>query len=565
MVKAKKQTNHRFWSLLPLGLVALFSIWTIRPLLALGFFPIHDDTQVVRVSQMALALKEGQFPVRWVKDLGYGYGYPIFNFYAPLAYYIGAIFNLIGFGALVATKMMIGLGAVLGGVSMYFLAKEFWGKLGGLMAALFYLYLPYKAVDLYVRGAIAELWALAFLPLVFLGLWLLLKEKKSGIIIGSLGLALVILSHNLTALMLIPFFGLAALATFGFSQKKKLFLAQLSLLVLLGLGLGAFYWLPALGEMNLTQVQAQVGGGADWSDHFVFLDQLWASPWGFAGSASGRLDGMSFMIGKIHLLFAGLVLLVTLLSQRPQKKEKVGAWLAAGLLLLAICLTNQLSAPVWRLVSAMAFIQYPWRFLVLAGFLVSFLAGGIVLYLRRNSPLAYLPAFFIMITLISLNSGYFRPQFLSQTSDQAYLEEFNLKWLTSKISDEYLPKDFPNPQNPGEVAWERLMVLDQTEPVILKDKTNQLVFETQSDQEAVAIINLAYFPSWRFWIDGQETVPQPEEGVIKLTLPSGDHLVEARLTSTLIQKTANFISLFSLGGLFFLLKRGGDQSGHPKN
>ena len=167
MEKVKKKAKKKIkslWFLAPLVLVALFSFWVIRPLFNSGFFPIHDDTQVVRVSQMALALREGQFPVRWVKDLGYGYGYPIFNFYAPLAYYLGAFFNLSGFSALVATKVMIGLGSVLGGILMYFLASKFWGKLGGVIAALFYLYLPYKAVNIYVRGAVAELWALAFLP-----------------------------------------------------------------------------------------------------------------------------------------------------------------------------------------------------------------------------------------------------------------------------------------------------------------------------------------------------------------------------------------------------------------
>ena len=124
----------------PVLLVLILSFWAIRPLLTFGFFPIHDNTQVVRVQQMASALQDGQFPVRWVRDLGYGYGYPLFNFYAPLVYYVGAFFNLIGFNSLIATKMMMGLGVLLAGVFMYFLAREFWGKIGGIAAALFYVY-----------------------------------------------------------------------------------------------------------------------------------------------------------------------------------------------------------------------------------------------------------------------------------------------------------------------------------------------------------------------------------------------------------------------------------------
>ncbi|HSA83405.1 MAG TPA: hypothetical protein VLF20_00780, partial [Patescibacteria group bacterium] len=79
----------------PLLLVLGLSYWAVAPFFLPGFFPMHDDTQVARVFEMHKALIDGQFPVRWVADLGYHYGYPIFNFYAPLAYYIGAFFMVL--------------------------------------------------------------------------------------------------------------------------------------------------------------------------------------------------------------------------------------------------------------------------------------------------------------------------------------------------------------------------------------------------------------------------------------------------------------------------------------
>src|SRR3990170_8274901 len=97
--------NIKFRTVAPLILVVALSIVTIQPLISNGFFPMHDDTQPARLYEMAQALKDGQFPVRWVKDLGYGYGYPIFNFYGPLPYYLGAGFMFLGVDALVATKL----------------------------------------------------------------------------------------------------------------------------------------------------------------------------------------------------------------------------------------------------------------------------------------------------------------------------------------------------------------------------------------------------------------------------------------------------------------------------
>src|SRR5438105_15010330 len=98
---------HNFNKFLPLLFVLIFSYWAIKPLFISGFFPIHDDTQIARVFEMKKSLADGMFPVRWVEDLGYGYGYPIFNFYAPLAYYVGGFFNLACFVVLDATKIML--------------------------------------------------------------------------------------------------------------------------------------------------------------------------------------------------------------------------------------------------------------------------------------------------------------------------------------------------------------------------------------------------------------------------------------------------------------------------
>ena len=151
--------------------ILFLSIFSVVPFFNSGFFPMHDDAQVARVFEMGKALKDGIFPVRWVSGLGYGYGYPIFNFYAPLSYYFGGFINTSGFDALVSTKIMMVFGIIMAGAFMYLLAREFWGEIGGIISALFYIYAPYHAVDIYVRGDVSEFYAYAFIPLMFLGFY----------------------------------------------------------------------------------------------------------------------------------------------------------------------------------------------------------------------------------------------------------------------------------------------------------------------------------------------------------------------------------------------------------
>lgn len=549
---------RKYWGLL---IVFVFSLGAIFPLLRPGFFPIHDDTQVVRVQQMALALRDGQLPVRWVADLGYGFGYPIFNFYAPLAYYVGGLLSLIGFDALLATKLMFIVGILLAGVLMYLLAREFWGEIGGILSGLFYVYAPYHAVDIYVRGAVAEFWAMAFLPLVFYSFYKLFQKKKGiWVMIGGVSYALVILSHNLTAMILTPFLIAYLLLLIVISREGRTLLYSF----ILGLGLAAFYWLPALFEMKLTKVFGQIGGGADWREHFVFLDQLWASPWGFGGSAPGRLDGMSFMIGKLHLVLAALSLIMAVWFLR--KKEKKVSFLifaSFSLFALSIFLTTQWSRLIWAAIPSLAFIQYPWRFLVLATFAASLMAGSAAFWFKKKRVVfSFLFGGIVVLILLLPNIKYFQPQMYLDVSASDYVNEENIKWETSKISDEYLPKDFPAPENRNEVAWGKVAVLEgEAEIKNLALKSHQATFNIAGKTGAEILVNTAYFPGWKVWLDGREADFALEGGKIKISPLPGDHQISVRLTDTPIRTIANLISLVSWGILVgFMLKYYGWKS-----
>ena len=148
--------------------VILLSTFGILSLLGPSYFPMHDDTQVGRVVSMARSLSDGQFPVRWVSDLGYGYGYPIFNFYGPLPYYIGGALTNLGIPAMFATKIMMGLGMILAPLLAFLVLEQFLGVMAAAVSAILFMYAPYHAVQLYVRGAVGELYATAFLPLLFM-------------------------------------------------------------------------------------------------------------------------------------------------------------------------------------------------------------------------------------------------------------------------------------------------------------------------------------------------------------------------------------------------------------
>lgn len=457
-----------FKKYLGLIIILIISFWAVTPFFVSGFFPMHDDTQVARVFEMGKVLKTGIFPVRSVPDLGYGYGYPIFNFYAPLAYYIGGGLILIGLDALVATKIMMIFGVVLAGIFMYLLAREFFGEFGGVVSGLFYLYAPYHALNIYVRGDVAEFWAYAFIPLAFLGFY------KQNILLGIIGFAGLILSHNLTAMMVTPFLLIVVAINFydDFKQKKSLILNSSSLILVFGLAISAFYWIPALAEMKYTNVLSIIGGGADFRDHFVCANQLWSSPWGFGGSVPGCIDGLSFKIGKLHILVsvAGFILAVCLNKIRKNRGGKIILLSFLGFILTAF-FTLEISRPIWEIVMPMAFFQYPWRFLMLASFFSSLLAGSLV-YLLKSRIKSHLVALMLIYFLLFFNLKLFVPQSIISKTVADYTREAILKWDVSRISDEYLPPGFKKPKSKNDIykgapiIWTRETEIERTSNTI---------------------------------------------------------------------------------------------------
>lgn len=531
---------------------------TLQPFFHAGFFTMHDDTQVARVFEMFQSLKSGMIPVRWVMDLGYGYGYPIFTFYAPFAYYVGALLMFLGFNALLATKLMMILGIVLAGIFMYLLGKEVWGEEGGFVSALLYLFAPYHAVNIYVRGAVAELWGMAFLPLLFYGIWKTYTTSKwRYVMIGSLAFAGIILSHNLTAMMITPFAALPILVMLikHYLQKDFRSLLPLFCLLIFGILISTFYWLPAIGEMGYTNVRSQISGtGSKYTDHFVCLSQLWNSPWGYAGSAPGCIDGMSYRIGKLHVLFAFLA--AGLLYVIYRKRKEKGVLVLGSLIgfLVAVFLTLEQSAFIWHLLSPMSFFQFPWQFLLLVVFFSSFLAGSVIWYAKQilgKKQLILIGMLFItFFGVLFLYGKLFKPQALTQATVSSLTNPKTLRFMVSNISDEYMPVSFKKPTSEKDTPTAKAVIKEGKGTISLSTLLPQKqVFIIHAKTALSLLLNTAPFPAWKTYLDEIEIVHENTSKGISVSIPSGDHQMSLVYTSTKLERIGNVITLTSMLGL----------------
>lgn len=542
----------KYWGL---AIIFLLSLIILSPIFHSGSFPVHDDAQASRVYEMAQSLKDGMFPVRFVKDLGFGYGYPIFNFYSPLPYYIGSIFVLGGIDALLAAKIMMAIAVITAGFSMYFFLRSFLSEAAGVAGGVIYLFFPYFAVNIFVRGAVGESYAYALMPLVFLGffrMYYILRKSDifpiPWILFTGVVLALVVISHNLSAFMLGLVFIFLLFGALIFHPRKKKILFSYALAVFLAFLFSAFYTVPALLEMRFTDVVSQVSGGFAYANHFVCPLQLWYSPWGFAGSAPGCIDGMSFRLGKSNIIFAVIAIFLGIYTYKKRKEQNNQFLFGFSLFLLIFSLFMALPASglIWKVVPGISFVQFPWRFLDFTGLSFAFLVGFLVFFTGRKKLQGILLIFIIAATLM-LNAKLFVPQLNDTRTVFSYTSRKALTFTVSKLTNEYMPKGFIKPTTYFQVPkYPADIINGKGKITVLEDNTKNIAIHVVSSKSSLVRLNQAYFPAWNYTVNGKNVPYRVANDGIYFFLPPGISDIRAEFVGTTTEHIADAISIFGI-------------------
>ena len=551
-------------------LLAIFSIFIVSavlswPLTKPGLYQIHDDQQTARLFLFDKALREGQFPVRWVDELGFGYGYPLFVFYPPLVYGLGEIFHFLGFGFIDSVKIVFFLGIFASGLAMYVFAKELWGRLPAMISAFFYMMIPYRAIDVYIRGALAESFAFVWLPLI---LWSFLKIQQTlkfrYVLYAAAFLAFLMITHNLIFLpfmLLLPFYLLFLIIN---SPNKKLATSYQLLATILAFALSAFFWLPALLEKKHTIVDnLLIVSLANYNIHFVYPQQLWNWAWGFGGSAEGLADGISFKIGKLHVLISIVTLILAviylLIKRAKNSLSIVNCQLTIVFFLLfafSAFMTTSYSKFIWDRIPPLGYLQFPWRFLTFTALFSSSLAGAFVYLLKV--PIVKMVAAAVLIFLLFIpNLKLFKPQtYRFYLTDEKATAADVINWDISFSSFEYLPKGIELYRGPlgtnlvnidkTDIPSQKIEVFrGQAEIKTQEAKSHRLILTADSENQAKLQANIFNFPGWQVRVNNQN-VPIVDNNRLKLitfSLPSGNDRVNIEFKNTPARTIANIISL----------------------
>jgi hypothetical protein len=585
-------------------LTLLLSLFAIGPLMQPGYFwGAHDArSSVYFLFEFNKSIGDGILWPRWGPDWGFGYGYPFWNIYGPLAYFVGEGLYLLGFDYVPAVKIVFALSVLGSAAAMYLFVRRLLGRPAGLVAGLVYVYVPYHLFDLYVRAALSESFGFIFIPLVFWGFFELVDRPRLSAFIGTgLAYAGLMLTSNLLGLLLTPTLGLfvAILMLLRLKDEKleargrKLVTAFKRLVRLgaapalalaLGIGLSAIFVLPALLEYRYVRVDQWTGGRYAFGGDFVYFFQLFSPRWGFGASIPGPDDQAGFQLGLVPVIL--FVLSFFAIPRIPERNTRRVLRFFQGMVLVVAFLMTPASEWIWRTIPLSSFAQFPWRLGVLTTTGLAVVAGAVGAGNQgirdrgiRESGLIILTALIILGSYPYLRAEVREPKPNEGPVSLAALFRYQ------QSSDEMTGSTAWTRRIPGWSVLAEQVVEGGTIDTkvnytaippgdvlgiysIEMDSVHELLWVYAADDQQSVTFFIPYYPGWTAYI--YEDLGQPieplkarvgplvatppmhtteYEGWLVVPVPQGEHFLEVRFEDTPVRVVGKWVSLASLLGV----------------
>jgi hypothetical protein len=591
-------------------LIVLFALFPIGPLLGPGYpWDAHDARHSVYfVFELDRGIQDGILYPRWQPDFAFGYGYPFFNIYGPLSSFAAEAFHLLGMGFADSVKAVFALSVVLSGLAMYGFAKQVMGRQAGLVAAVAYMVIPYRLVDLYVRAALAESVAYVFVPLVLWAVWSTLHRPRLANVLGlAVAYAALMVTTPLVTLLLtvilVFYIAFLALARVNDEQpwrglsRESLWpllghlahlLAPPAAGLVLGFGLSAFFALPATIENRFVRVDQWYGGRYAWGGDFVEFFQLFSPRWGFGASVPGPNDNASFQLGAVPVVLSLLALVPVALKPA---RDRLGRDLVRLLIFFAavtavvVFLMLGLSAPLWQALPLVRLAQFPWRLLTLTVVSMSFLCGAVACgsgpdraglgrdpapkaRSERGPGLPTAPTLALVALLILGSLPYMRAEMSDRPVNLAELMKFqqsademtgSTAWVQqiprwSPIAEAYAGGD-AQPLD-SKIGFRYLhRQAGKIKARSLESRVYRELVEYTVEHPVLLTFNSFYYPGWHAYrvdpatgaaIEELSIALRGELGLITVRLPAGTGQVLLRFEDTPVRKLSQVITWLSL-------------------
>jgi uncharacterized membrane protein len=479
---------------------------------------------------------QGVLYPHWAASPNFGAGEPRFVFYPPVSWMLGALLGAVlpwTWTPLAFTMVAL----VLLAMCFFRMAREWLPPDDAALAACLYVVNPYVLFVAYERTAYAELLAGAWLPLLVL---YAMRAKPAAMRL-ALMVCLLWLTNAPAAVMgcyaLVVLVGMAALL-----ERNWRLIARSAVAVPLGLGMAAFYVVPAVYEQKWVEIRRAIAEGMRVEDSFLF---------GRTGEAFH--DQVLRSASWIAVALLAVTLIAWLLSLRVKEVR----WRAPFLVLAAAIavLLTRVSEPAWRYLPELRFLQFPWRWLLVLGIAMAAFAGLAVrgTASTRRWMLWRILAVFVMAASLSALAWtqFWQPcddednvtaQRVSFASDEGF--EGTDEYTVTPSDNGDIQRDMPEirlvsrfdgdeadssvKENP---EWENKgRDLQPLQVKIARWNVEHMAATVTAKTGGFLILRVTDYPAWRVVLNGNEVhnLPRRDDGLITIPVAAGKSQIDVR-------------------------------------
>ena len=531
----KKETTFHYL------LLFIMCIFLCLPFLQNGLFTGDDYFfQMHRAQGTVNAFFDGQLIPMFDPSAAYGHGYIWNAVYSPFSAYCLAFLKIFISTFTTTYKVYIFLTLLLSGIFMYGFVKEaFYSSKAALITALLYISAPYHLTDIYFRAAVAEYTAFVFVPLLFWGIYRLFYRGGEKCYLLTVGAAGLVLSHNLTAFMVLPFIAYFVIINFKAIKSKT-------------------FWKHAVINIALTMMICMLSIAPmiefmKSASYYVFQP----------GTMSTTLEGLNnnrvrlvniltstdfqFRYGLGPLLFIPFML--SPFAIYKSFKHKQNRALTLSFIMLSVVTIFLVSHKMDWLHMPQIFgkVQFPWRYLVFTNFFMSIVAGFTIGSIFEKIDMKIVFSTFLVIAIITL------PFIHDISNAETYTDEI-LQDKRITAHGEYITVNAFNHMDYALARNDQTIVLsgDSTTEQISKEGSR---LETHIVCESDAVLELPYYyyPGFKVVFtdeNGRESrlkYTESNYGFAQISLEAGSSgILTVKYTGTAIMKISYTISLLGV-------------------
>lgn len=513
-------------SFLHLGILLAFSVVAMIPMMIDGIPGGMDIPQQYQFAQSyAKSVQEGVLFPFWADQPNFGYGDISVRFYPPLAYYVLYVFQLLSGNWFDATILFVISMFFVCAVGMYSWASEWFPKNSALFAGIVSIFLPYHMMQIYIGTLFAEFTAAAVLPFCFLFVTRVCRNGKWHDLLGlTISLSLLTLSHLPTTLMA----SVVLLLYSIFSIQRGVFLntiARLAAAVGLSMATTAFYWVRMITELEWLQHNTErfSTGFYSYDTQFV-LSYLFP----FTNAAWSEPNALMNMIAVLTL--AATLIFGVAFYRKRNEMDSPPHLMMFSLAGFTLAMSTPLTILIWRAVTPLQKIQFPFRWLTLFSlFCCLILAAGfkpVTDYFKTSRRYLTLIAFGVLLVFIPFNysrmmnplSTYPRDYLNSVVKQFAIGSSYECWW---PIWTQSAPPDPNLGSTPRTVYLPDRVVLNDRPFSVESWAQAERRFVIEAGKEGSARVATVFYPHWKAYVNDVPTpVTGGDNGLITFNVPA---------------------------------------------